>query len=1315
MKWKAKHAVLTAAVVVLALAFAAVAIVESGLATRWARRAIVAELERATGGQVELTAFHFRLLGLAAELDGLTIHGLEPAGTPPFFHADRIELTLRAGALLHRRIDLGELVVAHPAVYIRVEENGRTNVPHPKIAASSKPLHQRLFEMTVRRLRLEDGYILYNDVRVPLAAEGDDFNFAMDYYAPAGAPDFYQGLLSWKQMEFAARRYVPFRSDIAAKFTLAREGFSLNQFDWKLPHSEVEAQARLASWTRPDWSFRYRLRIGLEDLRTILRKPHTPMGQVESTAEGSYTDGHWTLLGHYRAYGITTPYRWFHSRDMQSRGTLALAGDELNVPDFQAWLLGGEVDGRVRFNFHTLDFETQTDAHRMNLSQIFAAVDNSDFPVHTLHWEAVAGSTAVTTWRADFQHVHSQGVVDWQPPSALPPGQIPSTAEIHFDYRMDGNYVEVGESKITTPSTTIHMHGMLGEHDSSMQVQAETRDLSAWDDLINYLRGAGTTPEQFAGEATWTGQVVGPVVHPDFTGQVRVLKARYGRLGWDEVTGTVDYSPDGLHLKNASVRRGRSTATLDLSIELTNWAFLPESRWSLDATLERANTDDLQELFGTDYPVHGLMTGRFRADGTRAAPRLTGTMQFSEVTAGKFRFDRVVGELAVDRQQVRIFNAAVVKGPGRVTGEFAYRFADGETSFDLNGTGIQISEIPEIQTPALPLAGRFDFHLRGEGPLEAPRGEGSFRLARLKVGTEVMGSFLGRVNSDGRTLALEIGSAMSTGKLEGSVRLGLAGQYPLSGSITMQQIDLDPFIEAGLHLRALTGHSRVDGQFTLSGALADPDSITIEANVSRAVFDYEYVKLENVGPLRLVYQRNQVRIEQANLRGPDTDFKLEGLVRFNAERPLFLNVAGTVNLRLAQGLFPEVEARGAAQVDARIAGTMSRPNINGRAHLENALLGYDDLPASLSNVTGNVIFNRSRLIFSNMQASAGGGSLTLSGSVDYGQETGPVSYEIATHAEHVRIRYPTGMSWLTDGDVRFVGTTQGAQLTGRVVIERLLLSNAVDLTTLMIAARQAPGAGAAVTSPFLRNFQLDLGVVTGPDARMEWPGAHMETDASLRVRGTWDRPIVLGHVHLLSGEMNFRGNVFRLTRGDLNFANPLRLDPVIDVEAVTNIQQYEVTIDFTGPASALRLSYRSDPPLPESDVLALLALGRTGEESELRTATGAQAQQFGASALLSEAISAEVGGRLERLFGISRLQVEPFAGGLGTESNAAARVTIQQQLTPDLRVTYATNATSNQEQVIQIEYAVRPDISIEALRDINGTFALDIVFKKRFR
>ena len=156
-----------------------------------------------------------------------------------------------------------------------------------------------------------------------------------------------------------------------------------------------------------------------------------------------------------------------------------------------------------------------------------------------------------------------------------------------------------------------------------------------------------------------------------------------------------------------------------------------------------------------------------------------------------------------------------------------------------------------------------------------------------------------------------------------------------------------------------------------------------------------------------------------------------------------------------------------------------------------------------------------------------------------------------------------------------------------------------------------------------------------------------------------------------------------------------------------------MTIDFSGPASHLSLNYRSDPPLPDSDVVALLALGSPGEESGLRT--GTSSANYGATALLSEAISTGIGGRIEHLFGISQFRVDPFVGYTSTEQNAAARVTIQEQVARSLTITYSTNAsTSNQYTLIQVEYAVKRDLSVVFLRDINGTYGLDIKWVKHF-
>jgi translocation and assembly module TamB len=189
-------------------------------------------------------------------------------------------------------------------------------------------------------------------------------------------------------------------------------------------------------------------------------------------------------------------------------------------------------------------------------------------------------------------------------------------------------------------------------------------------------------------------------------------------------------------------------------------------------------------------------------------------------------------------------------------------------------------------------------------------------------------------------------------------------------------------------------------------------------------------------------------------------------------------------------------------------------------------------------------------------------------------------------------------------------------------------------------------------------------------------------------------------------------------RGDLNFANPFRLDPVLNVEAATNIEQYEITLNFNGPASKLTLAYRSDPPLPADDIVTLLALGQT--TSEAATARGGATASSGtanASAIISEATSSLLGGRLEKLFGITRFRVDPGQtelGSTGSQQNAAARVTVEQQIAHNLTITYVSNTSSTQEQVIQVEYNVDRNVSIVGLRDQNGTFGIDIKIKKRF-
>ena len=1314
VKWKRRLRRLGLALLLAVLAL--VAVVKTGLDERWARRAIVAQMEKMTGGRVELRAFRFTWLGLRAELDGLVIHGNEPEGTPPLFRAAHLLVDVHVDSFLRRKISLDEVRLERPAVHVRFDAEGRSNVPKPKVSGPpGKPWRERIFDLKIRELRLEDGEILFNNTRVPLAVEGGEFNFALGYVADEEGRAAYRGEVTWERMKLAARRYLPFASDIVAKFQFAREGFVLEEFRWKLPHTEISATARLRDFAKPAWEFRYAGKLDLADVQQILRKPNSPGGKVTFSGEGGDAQGKVAVRGNYDARAIALGYKWFHAGGIESQGSYRVENKRLEVPNFRARVLGGQMTGRVEMEFSGVKFKVTSQARGVNLAAALAAVDNPSFPLNTLHWNGVVDVDSVTTWERDFKRVESRGVSRWAPPVEPQAGEIPVTGRFDYHYRMDRASVELRESEISTPTSRIAMNGLVSADHSALDVNAIVEDLLPWNDFINRLRGSGAEPQRIAGRADWRGRMLGRLGGPTFAGHVRGFEASYAKLKWEEVEGEVTYSPSELRLVRMRARRGATTVTLGLRLELDRWAFHPEGAWSFEATTERASTDELQALFGTAYPARGLLSGQFRGRGTRADPELTGLFYIADADAWGWKAERFRGRLDARRDEVRVANAEIRIGVGRVTGDFLYRLPDGGIEFDIAGAAVPLEKLERLQTPRLPLAGQLSFQLKGAGTVRAPTGQGTVRLADLTVGKDVFGNFEAQLRSDGRRLSVEANSMManSTSALQGKLDLELGGDYNVTGNLAVKNFDADMFIVTALRLEGLTGHSSVDGSFGFSGALRKPETIGVEAILSRVLLDYQYVKLENVGPVEFSYRRDEVRIGQARMRGADTDLTLGGSARFDGDRPLALNLTGPVNLRLLRGFIPELEARGAAQVNAAVEGTMERPRITGGLRVENAAANYGEFPTGLSQVTGDFIFDRSRMVFENVSAEAGGGRLLVAGSLTYGD--GLLRYDLSGRATRVRVRYPEGMSWLAGGTVRLAGTTQAAVLSGRVSVERLFLAEGFDLVGLFGRPGGATGPPVATASRFLRNLQFDIEATSTPDARLEWAAARFDTEASVRLRGTWEHPILLGHIRLLAGDVSFRGNRYRLSRGDINFSKPFQINPDLNIEATTTIRQYEVTLNLTGPASHPALAYRSDPPLPATDIVALLALGRTGEESELRTAGQRQAPEIGATTLLTEAISAQLGGRIERLFGVSRFRVDPFLAGTGSEQNASARVTVEQQVARDLVITYITNVTSTEQQVIQVEYSVTRDISIVALRDQNGTFGLDIKFKKRFK
>jgi translocation and assembly module TamB len=212
------------------------------------------------------------------------------------------------------------------------------------------------------------------------------------------------------------------------------------------------------------------------------------------------------------------------------------------------------------------------------------------------------------------------------------------------------------------------------------------------------------------------------------------------------------------------------------------------------------------------------------------------------------------------------------------------------------------------------------------------------------------------------------------------------------------------------------------------------------------------------------------------------------------------------------------------------------------------------------------------------------------------------------------------------------------------------------------------------------------------------------------VAGTAASPVILGRTNLTGGEFFLAGNRYEVQNGTVDFLNPVRTQPVLNLQVRTVINEYNITLGLNGPLERLQTTYTSDPALPPVDIINLIARGKTLESA---AANPNPPGTLGAQAALASTVSSQVSGKIAKLAGVSQLQIDPGLG-LDNGQNPGTRVAIQQRVTSNLLVTYATDVTSTQRQAIQIEYKFNPRWSVSGTRNQNGGFGMDGKYRKDF-
>jgi translocation and assembly module TamB len=1296
------------------------------------RRRVVAELERVTGGRVELGSIHTIPFRMVVDVRDLTIHGREAPGEIPYAHVDRVVARLNLSSALGAEIGFDSLVLERPIAHIIFYPDGTTNQPEPPVRAKGSAL-EKLVSLSISHLEVRHGALLWNhhDYALDVAAEdvSVDLNYSLLHLR-------YEGnlLIGKINTQFDGYRPVAWMTEV--HFTQGQDNLEVQSLKATSGRSRLQANVRLSSFSNPEITGEYDLTLDLAEASAVSRRPEIRSGILHATGKGSWSSAQFASAGKlsvkdfdwrseslkFRADTASTQYSLDPLRlTLNGISARTLGGDVSGDADISDWLQtapptkdrkpkGVEQKGSVRLRMKGLSAQ-----------ELVAALSSAARPFQGMNLAGVGGGTLETRWRGSMHNAETEITLEVTPPAKVSPEQIPFNARGHVIYRSVPAELEVSEFNANTRSSQVRASGTLSTR-AAMRISVSTSDLGEWERALVSLGYRQQTPVGMRGRAAFTGSATGRLSEVDFEGKVQsqdfevlipaTASAPRKQIRWDYLAADVELSPRTFAAHNGTLRHGATSVSFDLQADLEGRRFADSNSFTASMQMHDADIAEILAIAGYDYPATGKIDLFVHAAGTRARPHADGTVHLADAVVKGQAIQRFDSKFSLNREQLSLAGIQLAHYEAQVTGDGTYDFLTREFRFHLYGTRFDLARFPSLQTTRIAVAGGMDFEAQSSGTLDQPVINANIRLHDLTLDHERMGDYKFEAVTHGRELRLNGLSEFKDSRLDIDGTVSLRGDWPSSVNLRFDRLDVDPVLRNYFRGR-VTGHSSAAGDLQLVGPWLKPQELQVNGNITEFFAEMEHIQVRNHGPIRFAMSNQVLDIQQLRLAGEGTDLTVGGTIQMSGDRHLDLRAAGNADLHLIQSFDPEFTSKGTVTVNVTMGGTVAHPGIDGRFQVSGGSIQYSDLPSALSDINGSLVFNTNRLQIETLTAHVGGGTVSFGGyATAYGQQ---LNFDLTLKGEDVRLRYPPGISSVTTSQLRWSGTSASSTLSGDMTVTKLGVTPGFDFASYL--QRSAQGTVLPQTNPVLNRILMDVHIMTTPELEMQTAVARLSGDADLHLRGTAAKPVVLGRVDVIEGELYFSGTKYHLERGDVSFSNPVTTTAVLDLQASTRVQDYDITVNLNGGTDKLNLSYHSEPPLPAADIISLLALGQTQEQS-------AQLQQNSQSAfsgqasnlVLGDALNSAISNRAQHLFGISHIKVNPQ--GITTETtptqnNPYPAVTIEQQVRDNLSLTYTSNVNETSQQIIQGEYNISKNLSIVGLRDYNGVVSFEVRLRQR--
>src|SRR5581483_6922218 len=244
------------------------------------RQQIIASVEHASGGRVELDAFSYNWRTLSATFQNFVIHGTEPASGPPLFHADLIEVQMHIISVLEGKVEMSSIVIERPNIYLLVRDDKSTNIPTPNV--DRKTVERTVYDLLNLRLRhfeARHGSIrtALQQLSLPFNLRGEEVALRVGYSNQAPS---YVAQISSREFAISSKSFQRLAMKLSARARLEKDRLILESSNFSSETSKIRATGIVENFNRPVVDLQLNADLASSDVARIAGVPELRSGRI---------------------------------------------------------------------------------------------------------------------------------------------------------------------------------------------------------------------------------------------------------------------------------------------------------------------------------------------------------------------------------------------------------------------------------------------------------------------------------------------------------------------------------------------------------------------------------------------------------------------------------------------------------------------------------------------------------------------------------------------------------------------------------------------------------------------------------------------------------------------------------------------------------------------------------------------------------------------------------------------------------------------------------------------------------------------------